>query len=50
MLVGKQQVECIRKLTNSMYELKDRIERRNKDLEIPYDVLSPDEIPLTTQV
>ena len=49
MAVAPEQEACIRRLIEGMRELKEKIDDRNKGLKFKYDVLSPSNVPITTQ-
>jgi len=49
MLVGDKEVGCLDRLVERMRAVRDTITARNNRLEIPYDVISPENVPLTTQ-
>jgi hypothetical protein len=49
MAISDEQVICIKKMIQEMEKLKDDIAKRNVGMYIPYTVLSPENIPITTQ-
>ena len=49
MAVSPEQEACIRKLTEGMRAFKHKIDRRNEGRYLKFDLLSPTNVPLTTQ-
>ena len=49
MAVAPEQVECLQRLTSGMRALKTKIDERNMGMYFKYDVLSPENVPITTQ-
>jgi hypothetical protein len=50
MAISVDQEACIERLDWNMRKLTEEIRERNKDKFIAYDVLSPHNIPLTTEI
>ena len=49
MAVAPEQEACIRRLAEGMRKLKEKIDARNEGQYLKYDLLSPVNVPLTTQ-
>jgi hypothetical protein len=50
MAVAPEQEECIHQLTSNMRALQRKIDERNAGRHLKYDVLSPHNTPITTQI
>jgi hypothetical protein len=50
MAVSEEQERCIERMTGKMKSLTEAIKERNKDKFIAFDVLSPQNIPITTAI
>jgi len=50
MLVGGREVECTERFINCMKGIRDSISERNSKIEQPYDTISPQNVPIATQV
>ncbi|KAL5258994.1 hypothetical protein ACHWQZ_G009457 [Mnemiopsis leidyi] len=49
MAVAPEQEACIRRMVEGMRQLKQKIDDRNSKLKFRYDLLSPSNVPITTQ-
>ena len=50
MSMAPEQVECLQRLTAGMREFMKKIDDRNKGVYFKYDVMSPENVPITTQL
>ena len=50
MSMAPEQVECLQRLTAGMREFMKEVDDRNKGAYFKYDVMSPENVPITTQL